>query len=90
MSTFYGIEVDAEGRHRVYATDDGISRIPVPRAAFGNPRDAIRYAEMRQTQVSPLRSADDGDSHQSRTSSSAEPSGASVLAGRPLARSGPK
>ena len=53
--TFYGIEVRADGRHQVFATDDGIRRTPVPTAIFGKPRDAIRYAEMRERQVSPLR-----------------------------------
>ena len=75
MTDFFAVHVRPDGTHEVYITPDGISRIPVPRAAFGNPRDAIRYAEMRQLAVSPLRSLDDDDSHQSRTPSSGESSG---------------
>ena len=53
--TYYGIEVRPDGRHQVYATDDGIQRTPIPDAVFEGPRAAIVYAEMRQQDISPLR-----------------------------------
>ena len=64
MSDFYGCRVRDDYSHEVYVTTDGRDRIPLPRAAFGNPREAIRYAEMRQANVSPLRVEPDGSSHQ--------------------------
>lgn len=54
--TYFGIEV-VDGQHQVYTTPDGIRRTPIPHAAFGRPRDAIRYVEMRQANVSPLRAS---------------------------------
>ena len=59
MSPFYGIAV-IEGQHQVYRTTDGIEREYLPHAAFGKPRDAIRYADMRQADVQPLRPASSG------------------------------
>ena len=54
MSPFYAIRY-IDGQHVVGVTTDGRDFAPLPRAAFGKPRDAIRYAEMRQRAVSPLR-----------------------------------
>ena len=75
MTDYFGVSVRADGRHEVYITPDGIVRYPIPRAAFGNPRDAIRYAEMRQRATRPLREADDVTDARSRTPSSVSPSG---------------
>jgi len=74
VSPYFCIRV-VDGRHVTGYTTDGIDFYPIPKAAFASPRDAIRYAEMRQLAVSPLRSLDDDDSHQSRTPSSGESSG---------------
>lgn len=82
MTDFFAIRY-VDGRHQVGMTSDGRDFIPLPRAAFGNPRDAIRYAEMRQANVSPLREADDVTDARSRTSSSASSSGAVRDAGNP-------
>ena len=54
MSPYYVIRVDG-GRFQVGVTTDGTDFSPIPTGAFGTPREAIRYAEMRQLQVSPLR-----------------------------------
>src|SRR5690349_16380597 len=81
MSDYFCIRY-VDGRHQVGMTSDGRDFIPLPRAAFGNPRDAIRYAEMRQMAVSPLRGADDVTDARSRTSSSVPPSGLTT-AGNP-------
>ena len=45
-----------DGRHVAGYTTDGRDWYPIPKAAFGSPRDAVRYCEMRQAKVSPLRS----------------------------------
>lgn len=58
--TFYCIRVLGDGRHQVGTTTDGRDFLAIPRAAFGSPRDAIRYADMRQAHISPLRSPEDG------------------------------
>lgn len=54
MSPYYVIRLDGD-RYRVGVTTDGTDFAPIPSGAFGTPREAIRYAEMRQLQVSPLR-----------------------------------
>lgn len=54
MSGFY-CHVRPDGSYGVHMTTNGIDRIPVPTAIFGKPRDAIRYAEMRDQHVSPMR-----------------------------------
>ena len=41
--------------HIVCMTTNGLDHSPIPRAAFGEPRPAIDYAELRQQAVSPLR-----------------------------------
>jgi len=53
--TYYGIEVDAKGRHQVYATEDGIVRVRLADAVYDKPRQAVEYAEMRQQEISPRR-----------------------------------
>lgn len=55
MSPFYHCHV-REGRHVVCATTNGLDHSPVPTGAFGKPMDAIRYADMRNANVQPLRS----------------------------------
>ena len=79
---FYSIRIVGD-RHVVGITTNGVDWLPLPRAAFGNPRDAIRYADMRQRDISPLRVAEDVAAHPAGAPSSATPSGASVLAGNP-------
>lgn len=59
MSPYYGIAVRLDGAYEVYMTDDGIRRTPVPSAIYDKPRDAIRYADMRQANISPLRAPGD-------------------------------
>jgi hypothetical protein len=54
MSDYFCVHV-VEGRHVVGYTTSGLDFYPLPRAAFGSPRDAVRFAEMRQANVSPLR-----------------------------------
>ena len=54
MSRYYAIRV-IDGRHVVGVTTDGRDFVPIPTGAFGKPRDAIRYAELRQRDTSPLR-----------------------------------
>ena len=54
MTGFY-CHVRPDGSYGVHMTTNGHDRIPVPDAIFGNPRDAIRFAEMRELNVSPLR-----------------------------------
>ena len=53
---FYGIHVDARGRHQVFRTVNGIYRLDVG-PAFTKPRDAIAYAAALEEMpsVSPLR-----------------------------------
>jgi hypothetical protein len=58
MNRYHCIRI-VDDRYQVGVTTDGRDFVPLPRAAFGNPRDAIRYADMRQADVSPLREADD-------------------------------
>ena len=58
MSRYYAVRI-VDGRHLVGITTDGIDWIALPRAAFDTPRRAIDYAEMRQQEVSPLRSGDE-------------------------------
>lgn len=53
--TYYAIRVREDGRHQVYTTTNGRDRLDIPTAAFGKPRDAIRYCEMREARISPLR-----------------------------------
>ena len=55
--TGYYVSVRPDGSYEVYATTNGIDRTPVPTGVFGKPRDAIRYAEMRDAHISPLRSS---------------------------------
>lgn len=47
--------VHHDGRYRVCMTTNGIDHRPIPSGVFGSPRDAIRYAEMRELHVSALR-----------------------------------
>lgn len=54
MTPFYAVRVTADG-YQVGVTTDGRDFSPIPRAAFANPRDAVRYADLRQSAVSPLR-----------------------------------
>lgn len=54
MTPFYAVRVTADG-YQVGVTTDGRDFSPIPRAAFGTPRAAINYAELRQQAVSPLR-----------------------------------
>lgn len=54
MSPFFCIRY-IDGQHQVGITTDGRDFVAIPRAAFGKPRDAVRYAELRQQAVSPLR-----------------------------------
>lgn len=58
MSPFYAVRVTADG-YQVGVTTDGRDFSPIPRAAFGKPLDAVRYAELRQQAVSPLRVSDE-------------------------------
>ena len=71
MSTYYLIRV-IDGRFQVGATTDGIDFAPLPRAAFGTPREAIRYADMRQQNTSPLRSSVEGSTAPPSVQPSAE------------------
>jgi hypothetical protein len=57
---YFGIRVRDDGLHEVYVTEDGISKMPLPRAVFVRPRDAVRFADMRQAGVSPLRPGPEG------------------------------
>ena len=75
MSDLYFCIRVVDGRHVTGYTTDGLDFYPIPKGAFASPRDAIRYAEMRQRQVSPLREADDETDARSRTPSSVSPSG---------------
>lgn len=54
MTPFYRVRWDESG-YQVGMTTDGRDFVAIPRAAFGKPRDAVRYAELRQQAVSPLR-----------------------------------
>jgi hypothetical protein len=54
VSPFFCVRVTDAG-FQVGITTDGRDFVPIPRAAFGKPRDAVRYAELRQQAVSPLR-----------------------------------
>lgn len=54
MTGFY-CHVRDDGSYGVHMTTNGHDRIPVPTAIFGKPRDAVRYAEMREQHVSPMR-----------------------------------
>jgi hypothetical protein len=56
--TYFAIAV-IDGQYRVYETRDGIARTYIPTGAFGKPMDAVRYADMRQAQTSPLRAPDE-------------------------------
>lgn len=56
MNALFHIHVE-NGQHVVCATTDGRDHLPVPHGVFGKPRDAIRYAEMRNQHISPLRSS---------------------------------
>lgn len=57
--TYYCIRV-VDGRHVVGITTDGRDFTPIPRAAFDSPRDAVAYADMRQSAISPLRTSRSG------------------------------
>lgn len=54
MSTTWHIHVEA-GHYVACVTTTGLDHQRVPRGAFGKPLDAIRYCDMRQAAVSPLR-----------------------------------
>jgi hypothetical protein len=56
VTDFYKVRV-VDGRHHVGITTNGLDWLPIPTAAFGTPREAIRYAAMRQAGISPLRPA---------------------------------
>ncbi len=49
-----------DGRYVVGGTTNGIDFRPIPTGAFGKPRDAVRYAEMRERNVQPLRTDGEG------------------------------
>jgi hypothetical protein len=61
MSPFYCVRVDhtsgGDTRYQVGWTTDGRDFHPIPSGAFGRPRDAYRYTELRQQAVSPLRAS---------------------------------
>lgn len=61
--TGYYVRVREDGRHQVFATTNGIDRTDVPHADYEQPLPAIRYAQMREAEVSPLRdrAEDSGD-----------------------------
>lgn len=56
MTPFYAVRVTDDG-YQVGVTTDGRDFAPIPRAVFAKPRDAVRYAELRQQAVSPLRAS---------------------------------
>lgn len=56
MSPYYRVRWTGDG-YQVGVTTDGRDFAPIPRAAFGKPLDAVRYAELRQQAVSPLRAS---------------------------------
>jgi hypothetical protein len=56
MSVYFHIHF-AAGRHQVCATTNGLDHQPIPSASFGTPREAIRYASMREADIQPVRSS---------------------------------
>jgi hypothetical protein len=86
MTPAYHAHVDS-GRYVACVTTNGLDHIRIPTAAFGKPRDAIRYCEMRQAAVSPLRSSDDDPASAPPAGSSPEqPTGSSTTSPDVLTR----
>lgn len=56
MTPFYRVRWEGPD-YQVGITTDGRDFVAIPEATFGEPLPAVRYAELRQQAVSPLRAS---------------------------------